>query len=108
MLQSGIYIPGNGKSLVKLRGPKGRYMLAASQNRGRLKVFALHPAIKTIPLEPDDVHAEVLYKNGKKQTQEFYNGCSFLSQSSRFVSLGKGSLSVSITDARGRIRKIGL
>jgi hypothetical protein len=108
ILESGIYIPGNGKALVKLRDPKGRCMLAASQNRGRLKVFALRPDVKTIPLAPDDVSAEILYKNGNKQDQEFYYGCSFLSQSSRFISLGKEALSVSITDSKGHTRRIGL
>jgi hypothetical protein len=37
ILQSGIYIPGNGKALVKLRSKSGSCLLAASQNRGPLK-----------------------------------------------------------------------
>lgn len=41
MLQSGIYIPGNGKWLAKLKSGNGNYLLAASQNRGPLKVFRL-------------------------------------------------------------------
>jgi hypothetical protein len=34
ILQSGIFIPGNGKALVKFRSSDGKYMVAASQNRG--------------------------------------------------------------------------
>lgn len=41
ILQSGIFIPGNGKALVKLRGRNDAYLLAASQNRGPLKIFEL-------------------------------------------------------------------
>jgi hypothetical protein len=39
--QSGIYIPGNGKGLAKLKNASGNYLLVAGQNRDQLKVFAL-------------------------------------------------------------------
>lgn len=45
ILQSGLYIPGNAKSLVRLRDPHNNTLLAASQNRGPLKLFALHPSV---------------------------------------------------------------
>ena len=41
ILQSGIYIPGDGKALVKLAGASGKYLMAASQNKGDLKLYAL-------------------------------------------------------------------
>lgn len=41
ILQSGIYIPGNSKALAKLKSSDGKYLLAASQNKGPLKVFRL-------------------------------------------------------------------
>ncbi len=41
ILQSGIYIPGNGKALVKLKSKSGKYLIAAGQNRGPLKIFEL-------------------------------------------------------------------
>ena len=41
ILQSGIYIPGSGKGLAKLKSSNGDYLLVASQNKGRLKVFQL-------------------------------------------------------------------
>jgi len=41
ILQSGIFIPGNGKALAKLKSSDGKYLLAASQNKGPLKVFRL-------------------------------------------------------------------
>ncbi|MDB5211710.1 MAG: repeat protein, partial [Sediminibacterium sp.] len=72
ILQSGIYIPGNGKALVKLRGQNGKYLLAAAQNRAPLKMFALKRKVRFIPLEPADINAEIKYRNGTQQTQEFY------------------------------------
>ena len=57
ILQSGIFIPGNGKALVKLQSASGKCLLAAGQNRGPLKIFELKKDIKTIRLEPSDVSA---------------------------------------------------
>ena len=39
--QSGIYIPGDARALVKLKNAKGIDLFAASQNKGALKVFVL-------------------------------------------------------------------
>ena len=38
--ESGIYIPGDGRSLASLKGASGDNLLVASQNRGRLLVFS--------------------------------------------------------------------
>jgi hypothetical protein len=52
--ESGIFIPGNGKALVKLKGPKGEYLVAAAQNRGPLKVFELIQKKKDEPKKTSD------------------------------------------------------
>ena len=71
ILESGLFIPGDGKALIKLRGKNGKYLLATSQIRGPLKVFGLKNKTTNIPLQPNDVSAEVLFKNGKKQRGNF-------------------------------------
>ena len=106
IMESGIYIPGDGKALVKLRSENGRYLVAASQNRGALKIFELKKNIKFIPLAQDDMNAEIKYTNGKIQKQEFYYGCSFLSQSARFLSINGNISSVTIFNTKGVARKI--
>jgi ASPIC and UnbV/FG-GAP-like repeat len=108
ILQSGIFIPGNGKALVKLKSANGKYLLAASQNRGDLKIFELNKKVKTINLEPQDVKATIKYKNGKTSTQEFYYGSSFLSQSGRFLLLNDQVIDVEITNGKGITRKVNL
>ncbi|MCU0408242.1 MAG: VCBS repeat-containing protein [Bacteroidales bacterium] len=40
--ESGIYIPGNGRSVVSLKSATGKLLAAASQNRGPLKLFRLN------------------------------------------------------------------
>jgi ASPIC and UnbV/FG-GAP-like repeat len=106
--QSGIYIPGDGKALVKLQGAKGNYLLAASQNRDVLKVFELKRAVQIVKLQPLDVYATIKYKSGTTGKQEFYNGTSFLSQSGRFFNIDKTMESVTITDSYGHSRKIAI
>jgi hypothetical protein len=106
ILQSGIYIPGNGKALAKLRSKSGKYLLAAAQNRGPLKIFELKRNVSFIPVEPADVSSEIKYKNGTAHAKEFYYGSSFLSQSARFLCIDNNVLSVTISDSKGRLRKV--
>jgi ASPIC and UnbV/FG-GAP-like repeat len=106
ILESGIYIPGNGKALVKLNSKNGMYLIAAAQNRGPLKIFRLKRAVNHIPLLWNEESAIVKFKNGISQKQEFYYGSSFLSQSVRFLSIGDNVKSVIIYDTKGRERKL--
>nr|MBC7613183.1 VCBS repeat-containing protein [Pseudopedobacter sp.] len=106
ILQSGLYIPENGKALVKLRNAKGGLLLAASQNRGPFKVFEQKHGLKNITILPDDVSALITFKNGKKRKQEFYYGSSFLSQSGRFLTIPEQTSVVYITNTKGIKRKV--
>ncbi|WCT11209.1 FG-GAP-like repeat-containing protein [Mucilaginibacter jinjuensis] len=108
IMQSGIYIPGDGKALVKLRSANGSYMLAASQHLGNMKLFELKRPVKTVKLEPLDMFAVVKYKNGKSGRLEFYNGSSFLSQSGRFFNIEDNMASVQVTNSTGKTRNITL
>lgn len=104
--QSGIYIPGNGKAFVKMAGSKGNYLVAASQNRDKVKVFELNSERKLLKLNGDDRMAIIHFRNGKIQKEEFYYGSSFLSQSSRFIPVTENILSVDVTDNKGKTRTI--
>jgi len=103
---SGIYIPGNGKALVKLAGSKGRYLVAASQNRGPLKLYECRNELGQVKVNGDDVFAILHFKDGRTEKTEFYNGSSFLSQSGRFLAISKNVSAVEITDSKGVKRKI--
>jgi hypothetical protein len=104
--QSGIYIPGNGKALVKLAGSKGNYLVAASQYRDAMKVYELKTAQQLVKINPDDRMAILHYKNGKMRKEEFYYGSSFLSQSARFISITPAISAADITNNTGSTRKI--
>ena len=106
ILQSGWFVPGNGKALVKLKSSSGKCLLAASENKGPLKIFELKKNIQTIQLQPEDVSVIVQYKNGIKQKREISYGASFLSQSSRFINIDSNIMSVQIKDYKGDIRNL--
>ena len=109
IMHTGLFIPGDAKALIRLRGSEDNYILAASQNKGPLKIFSHKNKIqKLIPLQSFDVSALLTYQNGKKQKREFSYGSSFLSQSSRFLSVDNNIISVEIKDSKGRMRKISL
>ncbi len=92
--------------MIKLRTKDGNYLLAAGQNRGLLKIFELKKHIQHITLQPHDVSAEILFKDGRKQKQEFYYGSSFLSQSARFLCIGDNVESAVVADNMGKTRKL--
>ena len=106
MQQSGIYIPSNGRALVKLQDVKGNYLVAASQNKNDLKLYALKRSTGSIPVRPDDVSAVISYRNGRKEKREIYYGSSFLSQSARGIMTGRDVTSVDITNSRHETRTV--
>ncbi len=106
ILQSGWFVPGNGKALIKLRNSNGKVLIAASQNKGPLKVFKLEKNVNTIALQPQDVSAKLKYKNGKSRMVNIDYGSSFLSQSGRFLNINSNISSIDIKDSRGKIHTI--
>lgn len=106
ILQSGLYIPGNGKALVQLVA-NNRLTIAAAQNSSRLKIFQTkNMEGKTIPLLPNDKFAVIYFKDGKKRKEEFSYGSSFLSQSGRFIQLNPFVQSIEITNNKNQKRII--
>ncbi|HUR12528.1 MAG TPA: FG-GAP-like repeat-containing protein, partial [Flavitalea sp.] len=104
ILESGIYIPGNGKGLVKLKNGSGGYLLAASENRGRLLVFKSNMAYELIEFDKDDVSVSLKQRNGLARRHEINYGSSSMSQSDRALIIPKDSVSVEITKANGKKR----
>lgn len=106
ILQSGIYIPGNGKALVQLIS--GNHIaLAAAQNASLLKLFQLkNKEASIVRPQPDDVYAVIHLKNGQKRKEEFSFGSSFLSQSSRYIELNTSVVSIEIVNNKNQQRMI--
>ena len=106
ILQSGLYIPGNGKALVQLIS-NNKLTLAAAQNSSRLKLFQRkNQEGGIIMLQPNDISAIIQLKNGKKRKEEFTYGSSFLSQSGRFIQLNAAIQSIEISNNKNQKRII--
>jgi hypothetical protein len=106
ILQSGIYIPGNGKALIKLMSAKGNYLVAASQYKAGLKLFELNRKINTVYFDPSDQYAIIKYKNGTAEKKECYFGNSFLSQSARFIEVNNNMASITIVNNKAENRAV--
>ncbi len=104
--RSGIYLPGDGKALVKLRGAANNYLMAASEHLGPLQIFQLNTNASMLKIDDTDQSAVITYKNGSHTKQEFYYGSSFLSQSSRFILINDKIAQVSIKNNSGITRLI--
>jgi hypothetical protein len=106
ILQSGLYIPGNGKAMVQLC-INNKLTLVAAQNNSFLKLFqSKNIDEKIIPLLPGDVSANVLLNNGRKRKEEFVRGSSFLSQSARFILMNSSVKSIEIINNKNQKRII--
>ena len=106
ILQSGIFISGNGKGLAKLKSADNSFLLVATQNRGPLQVYKNKQALKFITVAPDDASVILHFTNGKNQKLECYYGSSFLSQSSRFFTISSNVKSCTITNTAGKARDV--
>ena len=106
--QSGFYVAGDGKSLAQLHSAKGYNLLLASQNQDSLMVFKSNrnqDKVKWIKLQPEDFFAESTI-NGTVKKTEFYYGSTFLSQSTRMISVNERASAVYIYSFDGKKRRI--
>jgi hypothetical protein len=106
ILQSGLFIPGDGKALVALEGAGNTLLLAASQNNGPLKLFKNNGTRQLIRLKDDDRLALIYLRNGKTRRQELNYGSAFESQSARIITLDKSIGRIDIINAKGQRRTI--
>ena len=106
IFQSGIFIGGNGKALVQLRNTSQKLLIAASQNKGPLKIFKLNKNKKMVSLNAMDETVMVYFKDGRKQKREVGYGSSFLSQSGRFITVDSNVQSIEIIDNKGQTRSL--
>ncbi|MEO6637971.1 MAG: VCBS repeat-containing protein, partial [Ginsengibacter sp.] len=106
IFQSGFFLPGDAKALIKLRSADGHYLLAASQNRGPLIIFKQKINEKNVPLKSNDKTVFIHLKNGLTRKEEVYHGTSFLSQSSLFVAVNDQVKAVDIINNKGEKRTL--
>lgn len=102
--ESGLWIPGNAKSLVEMSIGKN-YALVAGQNRDMLKAFsAQRYSFPVIPAKPGESFAIVTLKNGSTRREELYTGNGFLSQSVPMLTLTPAIQEIKFVHTNGSSR----
>ncbi|WP_375444177.1 FG-GAP-like repeat-containing protein [uncultured Fibrella sp.] len=103
MQKSGFCVTGNAKGLVRLAtGAAGNSLFLSTQNRGPVCAFQTNVPTRLLTPKTTDVAALITFANGRTQRVELPFGSSYLSQSSRTLSLDKHVRSVVWIDSRGR------
>jgi enediyne biosynthesis protein E4 len=108
MLQSGIIIPGDGKSLVKLQAQDSSLLIASGQNQGPLGLFQSSVPYHTVVVNPFDCAAIIHLKDSLSYREELYYGNSYLSQSYRRLWLPAPVQYVELIDYKGVRRRVSV
>ncbi len=101
ILQSGLYIPGNGKAFVKCKSFMNDYFMIASQNNGPLKIFKQKTMESLVVLKQEDRYIKYTLQNGQQRKEEQYFGNSYFSQSAPFITRNKQIKQIEITNYKG-------
>lgn len=106
--ESGFYFPGDAKALTNLKGSANEELIIAARNNGVLQMFEVNQSHekRTLQLQPNDVSAEIRYKNGRIEKHEFYDGGGYLSQKSRTLYLNDRIEHVTICNESGNCRTV--
>lgn len=106
-VESGLRIEEDAKGLVQLQGPKGKPIILASQNSGRLLAYTYKSKTQNISVGPYDSYALIYGKDGTVYKKEFSYGGSYLSHSSRQFSIDRAHTNyIELYSFKGKIRKI--
>lgn len=81
---SDFLVRGDAKGMAEIQiGESDKMLQLIAINSEGIKTFEnrIINTQKIIPILPDETHAILALKNGKKRKQEFYHGNTYLSQS---------------------------
>jgi len=109
--ESGFFVHGDAKGLARIHTAQHEDIWVATQNQDSLMVFSKSTSKgktnqRWINLNPDDLIGELTYKDGKTRRVEFYYGSTYLSQSSRTISIDKNVVQVMVINYRGMKRQV--
>jgi hypothetical protein len=101
--KSGFVVKGDAKGLVRLYDNNDNEMYLVSQNKDSLLVFSRQLENGVIKVSAQAQWAKISLKNGAVRKHEFHYGSSYLSQSSRSLSLSPEIAGIRIYDIKGEI-----
>ncbi len=103
---SGFFVDGDAKGMVTLyHQNQPLYLVTRNQNTLKVMKPVQQQPENRLLLQPLDAKVSWTTANGKTHVQECYYGSSYLSQSSRTISLPLNVTNVTITNFQGKRRK---
>lgn len=99
---TGFFVPGDAKSLVRLKGPGEQILNIAGQNQDSLKVFDMKIKTGIYKLQAGDVRADLTWPDDQKRRVEFYHGDTYLSQSDRILTFPVDVSTLVVYDSNGK------
>ncbi|MBC3788468.1 VCBS repeat-containing protein [Spirosoma utsteinense] len=104
--KSGFLVDKDAKALAELRLARGQTLYVATQNKDSLRLLTKSTKDVGSLFKPrsSDAFVMTILPNGKKRKTEFYWGSSYLSQSSRTITLNGDRKKSSISDVQGHRR----
>jgi len=107
-VKSGLMIGGDAKGLVQIQ-TQIHPIILASQNSGSLMAYEYKSEMLSIPVGNKDAYAIIYRKDGTSYKEEFNYGSSYLSHSSRNLSVSKENTAfVELVTYTGDVKKIKL
>ena len=106
--KSGLFLQNATRGLSSLFDVKGRQMIIAPANADSLNLLTDNHQ-KPSPIiyaGPNDCYAEITFKSGAKQKQEFYYGAGYLSQQERSIRISDTIKAVQMFDKDGKSRQV--
>ena len=104
--ESGVYVPGDAKSLVRIVVDNKPILLAGQNNDKIVSIYNKNSSIKSIKILPNDRYAKIYLNDSIYYKREFYYGNSFLSQSNRDLFVNNNVKKVDIYGPVGSFRSI--
>jgi hypothetical protein len=98
---------GDNKAIAELISANGSSLFLISSNSDSLHVYRLNqPSQKIVSINPDDTYAIIAFRNGTKCRREFYYGSTYLSQSTRQLTISPNIRSVDVYNSAGNKREL--
>jgi enediyne biosynthesis protein E4 len=102
-----INVIGDNKAVVELLNANGSSMFLIGSNSDSLHVYRLNEhGEKIVSINPDDTYAIITFRNGTRCRREFYYGSTYLSQSTRRLTISPNIQSVIIYNSAGNKRAL--
>ena len=101
--KAGFNVKGDAKGIVKLYNGEGDELYLVSQNKDSLLLFRKTADHSVLSVPSNAAWAEITLKNGARRRHEFYYGSSYLSQSSRSLTLSPEISKVKVFDFAGEV-----